>query len=148
MKSMLRLLVALLLVGGWSLAALALHVIIAPGAGGGSLPVRIIVLPKDHLGVAETYVDTQHWTIDDVSNHPVVAKRLLAAGKADALQHVVKPDPAGADLQSALADAIARGPQTPTSAPAVIETRGDATQAAAHATTTTSNKRAARRVNH
>ena len=78
MKSMLRLLVALLLVGGWSLAALALHVIIAPGAGGGSLPVRIIVLPKDHLGVAETYVDTQHWTIDDVSKRRLGSSPLPA----------------------------------------------------------------------
>ena len=64
MKSMFRLLVALLLVGGWSAAAMALHVIITPGAGG-TLPVRIILLPKDHIAITDTYVDTRHWTLDD-----------------------------------------------------------------------------------
>src|SRR5438874_4793493 len=144
MKSMFRLLVALLLVGGWSAAAMALHVIIAPGAGG-TLPVRIILLPKDHIAITDSYVDTRHWTLDDVSNHPAVVKRMIAAGKADGLQHVVKPDSTDADLQSVLADALARGPQAPTSAPATAESR-DATQAAAHEPAKTGSTKRARHV--
>jgi len=61
MKKFFRLLVALLLIGGWSLAALSLHAIVAPGS-----PARVILVPKNHLGIADTYVDTRHWTVGDV----------------------------------------------------------------------------------
>jgi hypothetical protein len=119
MKSAFRFLVLILLVGGWSLAALGLHVIVAP-PNGGSLPARVVVLPKDRLGLDDTYVDTRAWTLNDAASHPTVVKRLLAVGKADVLGHVVQKDPKGMSVEAILADAVERGPQdqaAPTSAP-------------------------------
>jgi hypothetical protein len=120
MKSLFRLLVLVLLIGGWALAALGLHVVVAPPtASGNSLPARIVLLPKDRLGLDDTYVDTRQWTLNDAARHPTIVKRLLATGKADVLGHLVKQDPRGMSVEAILADAVARGPQeeSPTSAP-------------------------------
>jgi hypothetical protein len=98
MKKILRVLLVVLLLGGWSLAALALHVVVAPGS-----PARVIVVPKNQLGIRQTYVDTRKWTIGDVSSHPEVTRRLIDAGKADALSQVTKP---GDDVVAVLDEAI------------------------------------------
>jgi hypothetical protein len=108
MKKIFRLLVVVLLLGGWTLAAFALHVVVAPGK-----PGRVIFVPKNQLGIKDTYVDTRNWTIGDVANHPAVTQRLLETGKADALTQVAKP---GDDLVSVLNDAITNG--APTTQPA------------------------------
>jgi hypothetical protein len=105
MKKILRLLVVVLLLGGWSLAALALHVIVAPGS-----PGRVIFVPKNQLGIKETYVDTRHWTLGDVAQHPQIAQRLIQTGKTDALAHVANP---GEDLVATLNDAIEKGTTVP-----------------------------------
>ena len=104
MKNIFRLLVVVLLLGGWSLAALSLHVIVAPGS-----PGRVIFVPKNQLGIKETYVDTRHWTVGDVAQHPQVVQRLLATGKTDALAHLANP---GEDLVAILNDAVEK-PATP-----------------------------------
>jgi hypothetical protein len=109
MKSIFRLIVALLLFGGWGLAASALHVVWT-----GDKPV---VIPKDHLGVTDTYVNTKAWTADDVARHPIVVKRLLASGKADVLAHAFKATDQQ-DLVNQIEDALAKGPSTPTTKPA------------------------------
>jgi hypothetical protein len=128
MKKVLRAIVVLLLVGGWGLAALALHVIVAPGS-----PGRVILLPKHQLGFRDTYVDTRNWTLGDVSNHPDVVQRLIGAGKIDALTQVA---PAERDLVSALNDAIAKGPQPasePSTQPSAVVPVGQASHASAGA---------------
>jgi hypothetical protein len=102
-KTTFRLIVALLLVGGWGLAASALHVIWT-----GEKP---IILPKDRIGIRDTYVNTSNWTGDDVSNHPAVSKRLVATGYADVLAHSFKA--ANHDeLVAQIDEAIERGPTT------------------------------------
>lgn len=101
MKTMFRFVVLLLLLAGWSVAALSLHVVRTPG----EIPVTIVT--KDKLGVQDIYVDTTKWTMDDVPKHPDVVERLLESGKADALKHVVDPD--GGDVAQQLADALGRG---------------------------------------
>src|SRR5947207_9775245 len=98
MKKILRVLTVVLLVGGWSLAALALHVVVAPGS-----PARVIVVPKNQLGIRQTYVDTRNWTLGDVSNHPELTRRLLETGKVGALAQAVKP---GDDVNAVLHEAI------------------------------------------
>src|SRR5438045_2078825 len=103
MKKIFRLLVVVLLLGGWTLAALAVHVVVAPGK-----PGRVILVPKNQLGFKDTYVDTRDWTIGDVVNHPQVTERLVQSGKADALTQVAKP---GDDLVSVLNEAIANALQ-------------------------------------
>ena len=102
MKKLFRLIVLVLFLGGWSLAALALHVV-----RDGS---RIVVIPKQRLDYHEIYVDTSKWTLDDVAKHPSVVRRLIQTGKVDVLQHVAPPD----ELQKV----IDRGPQVkPTTQP-------------------------------
>jgi len=109
MKKIFRLLVLVLLLAGWTVAALAVHVVVAPGK-----PGRVIVVPKNQLGVHDTYVDTRNWTVGDVTSHPQVAQRLMQAGKTDALAQVA---PQGEDLNAVLNDAIAKASQ-PGPAPA------------------------------
>ena len=101
MKKTIRLFVTLLLVGGWMLAASALHVIYT----GSSL----IVIPKDRIGLRDTYVNVTNWTADDVSNHPLVAKRLIATGKTDAIAGAFKYKNQD-DLVQQIQDAASRAP--------------------------------------
>jgi hypothetical protein len=102
MKNMFRLIVLLLLVGGWTVAAAALHIVRAEDK-------RVIVIPKQKLSFSDTFLDTRKWTMDDVATHPTVVNRLIQNGKADALQHVA-PQAQGDDLTNELKNAITRGP--------------------------------------
>src|SRR5215207_7270535 len=81
MKATFRLIVALMLLIGWGLAASSLHVVRTGGAP--------VVIPKNRIGIADTYVDVRNWTIQDVANHPAVVKRLIATEKADVLTAAV-----------------------------------------------------------
>ena len=105
MKTILRLFVFGLVVAGWALAALSLHVVRTPGA-----PKEFIVVPKNRLHYLDTYVDTRAWTIDDVSNHPAVAQRLIDTGKTAALSHVVGSTDAS-EVHEKVTAAIQRGPR-------------------------------------
>jgi len=113
MKTLFRLLVTVLLLGGWAVSALSLHVVRTPD--------RVALITKSRFASLEdTYVDTRAWTIDDVSNHGALVTRLLTEHKEDILQHVI-PAGDGRDLRSALADAVERGPVTPKAAPAATK---------------------------
>ena len=113
MKKLLRMLLVVMLLAGWSLAALAVHIIVTPGS-----PGRVIVVPKNQLGIRETYVDTRHWTLGDVAQHSAVTQRLIQTGKTDALSHLANP---GEDLVAQLNDAIEKGATTaPTTNPATV----------------------------
>ena len=103
MKNLFRLIVAVVMLAGWSLAALALHVVHGPGN-------RVIVIPKQSLSWRDIYVDTSKWTLNDVAAHPELVNRLIQTGKASALQHVA-PDVQGDALPAELQSAIQRGPQ-------------------------------------
>src|SRR5436853_47373 len=52
MKTLFRFIVLVLLVAGWGLAALSLHVVRAAGD-------RIVLIPKQKLGVTDTYGDAR-----------------------------------------------------------------------------------------
>ena len=105
MKNLFRLIVFVLLVGGWGLAAASLHVVRTPTASR-----EFIIVPKNRIGVDDTYVDTRAWTLDDVSNHPAVVRRMIETEKYMALSHVTgETEPA--EVQQKLADAAVRGPQ-------------------------------------
>lgn len=87
-----RLVVAALLLAGWALALLAVHVVVVPEettSAETAIDWRVVVVPKNRLGVAETYVDTRGWTASDLQEHENVVARLLEADKADALSHVM-----------------------------------------------------------
>jgi hypothetical protein len=109
MKNIFRLVVTLLLLAGWGLAASALHVV-----RNGS---KLAIVPKDRIGARETYVDASHWTANEVAAHPVVVKRLIAAGKTDVLAPAFKAS-SNEELVAQIEEAIARGPTTqPTPTP-------------------------------
>src|SRR5260221_9706223 len=82
MKSAIRLVVTLLLFGGWALAASAVYVIRSPE--------HLVIVPKDRLGIADTFVDARNWTLGDAAGHPDLVNRLIATHQADVLGHVVK----------------------------------------------------------
>ena len=108
MKTLFRLIVFVLLVGGWGLAASALHVVRTTGTGSR----EFIVVPKNRIGFADTYVDARAWTLDDVSNHPGVVRRLIETEKYIAIASATgETEPA--EVQQKLTDAVLRGPQPP-----------------------------------
>ena len=100
MKSILRTIFAIFFLAGWGLAASALYVIRLPDG-------FIGVLPKDHLGFVDTYVDTRGWTAADAAMHPELIQRLAEAKRIDWLSAivglpVVKGDNAVQDLLNRL----------------------------------------------
>jgi hypothetical protein len=101
MKQLFRAVVLVLLVGGWSLAASAVHVI--------RTPTNIALVPKDRLAFHDTWLDTRKWTLVDDSAHPAVVARLVHLGRADLLRHTL---PGVTDPDASLA-AIAAGQPAP-----------------------------------
>ena len=95
-----RSLVTLLLIAGWTLAILSLHVVMIPPPGGddasmaddswhrGYLDFRVVVVPKDRLGLSGSFVDTRDWTLEDAADHEAVVTRLAEAGRGDVLDHI------------------------------------------------------------
>ncbi len=118
MKQMIRAVTLVLLVGGWSLAGSAVHVVRTPG--------NLAVVPKDRLSFHDTYLDTRKWTLADDQAHPAVVARLVHLGRSDLLAHTL---PNSTDAQATL-DAIAA--QQPAPAPtADVSTLGGVVNQAA-----------------
>ena len=87
MKTLFRLIVLVLLVAGWGLAALSLHVVRAQGD-------RIVLIPKQRLSLIDTYVDARQWTIESVGEHAALVERIVQSGKAEQFAYVAD-DPKG-----------------------------------------------------
>lgn len=104
MKSAFRFFVFLMLVIGWGLSAMSLHVIRTPDDMGFTL------VTKERFGLTDTYVDTRHWTLDDVSRHPLLVKKLIDVGKEEVLRHVVSDNRKG-DVSVQLIGAMNRTPK-------------------------------------
>lgn len=102
MKTLFRLIVVVLLVAGWGLAALSLHVVRARGSESGG--DRIVLIPKQRLSITDTYADARTWTIANVGEHEQLVERIIQSGKADSFAYVVQ-DPKG-DVQRQLEDAL------------------------------------------
>lgn len=106
MKNLFRLVVFLLLIGGWGLAAMSLHIVRTPGTASR----EFIVVPKNRLGFGDTYVDARGWTLDDVWAHRSVIGRMIETEKYMALAHVTgETEPA--EVRQKLDDARMSGPQ-------------------------------------
>ena len=73
-------------VGGWALAASALHVVRASDSA--SAGEKVVIIPKDRLHFRQTYVDMRNWSAADAANHPQFAARLTAAGKGDLITNL------------------------------------------------------------
>jgi hypothetical protein len=113
MKTIVRLIFCSLLLAGWGLAALSLHVVRT------SDQIPITLVPKEELGITDTYVDTRKWTLDDIAQHPLVVQKLINSGKADVLKHVVSNPKQ--DVASQLTDELQRAPKTTDRAPTTAQ---------------------------
>ena len=89
MKQLFRAVTLVLLVGGWSLAASAVHVIRTPN--------NLVVVPKDQIRFHDTFLDTRQWTVTDDQAHPAVVARLVHLGRPDLLHHTLPVDGVAAD---------------------------------------------------
>jgi len=106
MKTLFRLVMFVLLVGGWGLAASALHLVRTDATNSR----EYIIVPKNRIGIEDTYVDTRAWTIDDVPSHKSVVNRMIETEKYMAIARVTgEKEPA--EVQQRLADALLRTPQ-------------------------------------
>ena len=102
-KFLFRLTVLALLIAGWAVAASVLHVVWSGE--------KLRVITKDGPAVRDTYVNTAHWTADDVAAHPVVVKRLVKTGNAELVSKSFEGK-TGDELVKQIEEAIARGPTT------------------------------------
>ena len=94
MRGSFRLFVFVLLVGGWALAASALHLVRTPGNP--QWLGKVLFIPKDRLTFKETYVDMRHWSPADVATHPLVVNRLAELNMNDVVSKAISSniDPA------------------------------------------------------
>lgn len=122
MKRTFRFATFVLLVGGWALAASALHVVRTPG--------HLIVIPKDRIGFHDTYVDARRWTLTDVSMHADVAARLIHLGRGDLIAYAA---PHSADPQAQLVAAVEHPIAPPSTPSPALEKLKANMMAAAHA---------------
>jgi hypothetical protein len=75
----------------------------------GTASREFIVVPKNRIGIQDTYVDTRGWTLDDVSSHKAVVDRMIDTEKYMSIAHVTgETEPS--EVQQRLADALMRAP--------------------------------------
>ena len=84
---MLKLFIAVVLLAGWGLAALSLHVV--------RTPAGLTILPKDSLAITDTYADTRNWKAVELAEHKPLLARLVATDRLDAIRHIVDSDRSG-----------------------------------------------------
>jgi hypothetical protein len=80
---------------GWGLAALSLHVVRTPS--------KIGLIPKEHLGFTDTFVDARTWKLSDLSAHPDLVQRVLEADRAELFAYLTDPNRGDAATQIAQA---------------------------------------------
>jgi hypothetical protein len=102
-RSLFRLVFVTLLLSGWGLAALSLHVVRTPS--------QIGLIPKQRLGFTDTYVDARSWTLDDLSSHPALVRRVLEAHLSNLFAYLA--DPRGGPVADQLAAVIQNAPRQP-----------------------------------
>jgi hypothetical protein len=96
-KQLFRSVVFVGLVGGWALAASAVHLVRTPT---NKFPV---ILTKDHLCFTDTYADTRNWTLADDTSHPALVTRLIELHRTDLLAHTVNGSAGAVEAQLATA---------------------------------------------
>jgi hypothetical protein len=104
-KTIFRLFVLTLMLSGWAIAAMCLHVVRTPNPNDPTSS-KLVVIPKARLGISQTYVDARSWTMADVPSHAALITRMLDAGKAEQLQFLADPK-SKQDIATQLTDALA-----------------------------------------
>lgn len=116
MKSILRFICLVLMVSGWVVAALCLHVVRTPDPADAHQS-KLVVIPKQRLGVADTYVDARDWTMADVPAHGPLILEMLNAQKGNELKFLSDPN-SKQSVEIQLVDALTAAQKgTPSAAP-------------------------------
>jgi len=117
LKQMFRAVTLVLLVGGWTLAGSALHVV--------RTPTNVALVPKDRLSFHDTWLDTRKWTLADDQAHPALVARFVHLGRPDLLRHTLPadlPEPAAlAELDAVAAQEPVAGVATSTTPVTLIK---------------------------
>ncbi|GEM_PF-7017256 len=109
MKWFIRILLAIVLIGGWVVAARCVHVIHSIDAATGQN--RFGLLPKARWRFDDTYVDVRPWKAGDLAAHAELVKHIARSGKADLLRHIPPKDFTG-DLSAWLIETTTHPPAT------------------------------------
>ena len=104
MKSLFRFVVLVLMISGWLLAGLCLHVVRTRDLNDPKQS-KLVVFPKERLGISDTYVDARNWTMADVPAHGVLVLRMIDIGKADQLAYLADPK-SGKSVRAQLLQAL------------------------------------------
>jgi hypothetical protein len=121
-KSIVRFLSVVLILGGWGLAALAIHVVRTPDPSNPQ-ESKLIVIPKNELDLKETYVDARGWTMADVKDHRMLMLRVLYTDKADEFKYLADPkskDDIATQITDALTDSKSTTERSATTARAIF----------------------------
>jgi len=89
-KSIFRFIMLVLIFSGWAVAALCLHVVRTPDPQDPHQS-KLVVIPKQQLGVKETYVDARNWTMADVPDHGPLILEMIKADKLNELKFLADP---------------------------------------------------------
>ncbi len=108
MKSLMRFVVFALMISGWAVAALCLHVVRTPNPSDPQQS-NLVVIPKERLGIRETYVDARMWKMSDVLDHRQLVLSMVYAGQAKQLQFLADPDNK-TDIATQLTDELSGDP--------------------------------------
>ncbi len=108
MKTLFRLAILTLMLGGWAVAAASVYAIRTPRS---AWPV--VLVPRNHIACSvadfqDTYIDTDGWTLANAAEHPAMVTRLIQTGNTEYLRHVADPR-SRQSLVAQLADAVQRG---------------------------------------
>ena len=104
MKSIFRFVCLLLILSGWIVAGLCLHIVRTPDPDNPQQS-KLVMVPKNRLGINDTYVDARGWTMQDATEHPMLILRLLEADKQDQLKFLADPK-SKKDVATQLTDAL------------------------------------------
>jgi hypothetical protein len=109
MKKIFKLLVLVILLGGWVMASRSLYLVRAPGKFAGiphtEWAGRFALITKDCMGWRDTYADTSHWTPTDLTNHAFLVQRIKESGRKDLISHVTEEGLASAAKTNVTPDA-------------------------------------------
>jgi hypothetical protein len=118
MKAVIRFICIVLMVSGWAVAALCLHVVRTPDPADPAQS-KLVVIPKQRLGVKDTYVDARKWTMADVPDHGSLVLEMIGAQKAEELKFLTDPG-SKQSVEVQLVDALTAAQRT---APSEATTR-------------------------
>ena len=120
MKSIIRLIVLVLMLSGWAVAALSLYVVRVPDPDNPKQS-KLIVVPKNELGINDTYLDARAWKMQEAASHRLLILRIIYAGKADEMKFLGDPS-SKKDMETQLYDALSAAPDAPTTKSSSLRT--------------------------